>query len=132
MQGFKKFLLRGNVVDLAIGVVIGASFSQVVNAFTTGILTPLISAIGGQPNFSSWSFRVNASKFLVGDFLNQLISFVITAAVAYFFVVVPMNKLIERMKSGKSVDPTNKRCPECLSQIPLKATRCAFCTSSLK
>jgi large conductance mechanosensitive channel len=131
MEGFKKFLLRGNVVDLAIGVIIGASFSDVVSSFVKNLLTPLIAAIGGKPDFSAVYFELGKGKFMIGDFLNQLISFAISAAVIYFFVVLPMNRLIDKMKSGKTVDPTEKACPECLSDIPLKAVRCKYCTAQL-
>lgn len=129
LQGFKQFILKGNVVDLAVGVVIGVAFGSVVTALVKDIITPIIGAFGGKPDFSSISFSINNSKFLVGDFLNALISFVIIAAVIYFFVVIPMNKLLSQMNKGKSIDPTEKKCPECLSLIPLAAKKCKFCTS---
>jgi large conductance mechanosensitive channel len=132
-QGFKQFILKGNVVDLAVGIVIGASFSAVVTALVKDLITPFISAIGGQPNFSSIYFTINHSKFMAGDFINALVAFLINAAVIYFFVVVPMNKLMERaQKNKKPIDPTTKKCTECLSVIPLDANRCAFCTSVQK
>ncbi|MGH2611797.1 MAG: large conductance mechanosensitive channel protein MscL [Rhabdochlamydiaceae bacterium] len=130
LQGFKQFILKGNVVDLAVGVVIGVAFGSVVTALVKDLITPIIGAVGGKPDFSSISFSINNSKFLVGDFLNALISFVIIAAVIYFFVVIPMNKLLAQMNKGKSVDPTEKKCSECLSLIPLPAKRCKFCTSA--
>lgn len=132
LQGFRQFILKGNVVDLAVGIIIGASFSSVVSALVKDLITPFISAIGGQPNFSSVFFTINHSKFMVGDFINALIAFLINAAVIYFFVVTPMNKFLERVnKNKKPVDPTTKKCSECLSVIPLEAKRCAFCTSVL-
>src|SRR4029077_5196536 len=127
MKGFKAFLLRGNVVDLAIAVVIGVAFGVVITAFVKALVTPLIAAIGGQPDFSSMSFTINNSKFLYGDFLNALIAFVIAAAVIYFFVVVPYTALLQRARKEPPADPTTKKCPECLSEIPIDARRCAFC-----
>lgn len=132
MKGFRDFILRGNVIDLAVAVVIGGAFGAIVNALVKDIITPLIGAIGGEPNFSNIAFSLNGSKFLVGDFLNALISFLIIASVIYFLVVLPMNALMKRLKSGEKVDPTEKTCPECFSQIPLKAKRCKYCTSKVK
>jgi len=129
MRGFKAFLLRGNVVDLAIGVVIGIAFAAVIGAFVKDLVTPLIAAIGGQPDFSSLSFTINHSKFLYGDFINAVLAFVIIAAVIYFFVVLPYTTLIERSRKEPPADPTTKKCTECLSEIPKDARRCAFCTS---
>ena len=129
MRGFKAFLLRGNVVDLAIGVVIGIAFAAVIGAFVKDLVTPLIAAIGGKPDFSTLSFTINQSKFLYGDFINALLAFVIIAAVIYFFVVVPYTTLIERSRKEPPADPTTKKCTECLSEIPKDARRCAFCTS---
>ena len=129
MRGFKAFLLRGNVVDLAIGVVIGIAFAAVIGAFVKDLVTPLIAAIGGKPDFSALSFTINQSKFLYGDFVNALLAFVIIAAVIYFFVVVPYTTLIERSRKEPPADPTTKKCTECLSEIPKDARRCAFCTS---
>jgi large conductance mechanosensitive channel len=129
LKGFKNFIMKGNVVDMAVGVVIGVAFGNVVTALVKDLVTPLIGAIGGTPNFSAISFTVNNSKFMIGEFINSLISFLTISAVIYFAVVMPMSKIIEKMKSGKSVDPTDKTCPECLSLIPLKAKRCKFCTS---
>ena len=127
MKGFKAFLLRGNVVELAIAVVIGVAFGVVITAFVKDLVTPLIAAIGGQPDFSSMSFTINNSKFLYGDFLNALIAFIIIAAVIYFFVVIPYTALMQRARKEPPADPTTKKCPECLSEIPIDARRCAFC-----
>jgi large conductance mechanosensitive channel len=129
LNGFKQFILKGNVVDLAVGVAIGVSFGAVVTALVKDVVTPIIGAFGGTPDFSSLSFSINNSKFLIGDFINALLSFIITSAVVYFFIVIPMNKLLAQMNKGKSVDPTEKSCSECLSLIPLNARRCKFCTS---
>jgi len=132
MKGFKAFLLRGNVVDLAVGVVIGAAFGAVVTAFVKDLLTPLIAAIVQKPDFSAMTFTVNGSKFLYGDFVNALISFLLIAAAVYYFVVLPVNALVARMrKAPVPADPTTKKCPECLSEIPIDARRCAFCTSPI-
>ena len=129
MRGFKAFLLRGNVVDLAVGVVIGIAFGTVITAFVKDLVTPLIAALGGKPDFGSLYFTVNSSKFLYGDFINAAIAFVIVAAVIYFFVVVPINALVERSRKEPPADPTTKKCSECLSEIPVGARRCAFCGS---
>lgn len=129
MKGFKEFLLRGNVVDLAVAVVIGAAFGAVVTALVKDLLTPLIAAIGGQPDFSALSFTINRSTFRYGDFINAVIAFVILAAVIYFLVVLPINTLIERSRREPTPDPTTKKCPECLSEIPIGASRCAYCTA---
>jgi large conductance mechanosensitive channel len=130
-SGFKQFLLRGNVVDLAVGVVVGASFGGVVTAFTKDLLTPLIAAVAGKPDFSAIQFTVNNSKFPLGDFVNALVSFVIVAAAVYYFVVLPVNALISRARKEPPADPTTKKCPECLSEIAIGAKRCAFCTTQL-
>jgi large conductance mechanosensitive channel len=129
MRGFKAFLLRGNVIDLAVGFVIGVAFSTVVTAFVKDLVTPLIAALFGKPDFGTLSFTVNSSKFLYGDFLNAVIAFVIIAAVMYFFVVTPYTALIARSHKEPPADPTTKKCTECLSEIPIDARRCAFCTS---
>jgi len=130
IKGFKEFILRGNVVDLAIAVVIGAAFGAVVTAFVADIITPIIAAIFGQPDFAGLYFTANGSKFLYGHFINAIISFLIIAAAIYFVVVVPLNKLAERKARGQApADPTTKQCPECLSDIPKEAKRCAFCAS---
>ena len=130
LGGFKKFILRGNVVDMAVGVVIGAAFASVVGALTKDLLTPLIAALVKAPDFSGLSFTLNGngSKFLYGDFINTLISFLLVAAAVYFFVVTPINALVARMrKDPEPADPTTKKCPECLSEIPIDARRCAHC-----
>ncbi len=127
MKGFKAFLLRGNVVDLAVGVVIGVAFGVVITAFVKDLVTPLIAAIGGQPDFSQMTFTINHSKFLYGDFFNALIAFLIVAVVIYFFVVMPYTAMISRARKEPPADPTTKKCTECLSEIPIDARRCAFC-----
>lgn len=126
--GFKQFLLRGNVVDMAVGVVIGAAFATVVSGFVKDLLTPSIAAIVKAPDFSSFFFTIHGSKFLYGDFVNALISFLIVAAVVYYFVVVPMNALVARAHREPPADPTTRKCPECASEIPIQARRCAYCT----
>lgn len=133
MKGFKQFLLRGNVVDLAIGVVIGAAFGNVVNSMVKGLLTPFIAAVVKQPDFSSISFTIRGSKFLFGDFVNSVVSFVIIASAVYFAVVLPMNALMAHMQlSGQPAQPSTKKCPECLSEIPIEARRCAHCTQPVR
>ncbi len=128
LSGFKQFVLRGNVVDLAVGVVIGAAFGSVVTALTKDLLTPLIAALVGKPDFSAIKFTINGSVFPVGDFINAVVSFVLIAAAVYFFVVTPINALVARMRKAPApADPTTKKCPECLSEISLDAKRCAFC-----
>jgi len=132
MKGFKEFILRGNVMDLAVAVVIGAAFTAVVTALVKDLLTPLIAAIAGAPDFSGIALTVNGSKLLIGDFLNAVIAFLMLATVVYFFVVLPMNTLMARLKRGEvAPDPTTKKCAECLSDIPIGARRCAFCTSAI-
>ncbi len=132
LQGFKKFIMKGNVVDLAVAVVMGVAFGAVVTSFVTNLLTPLISAVAGKPDFSAWKLVVGNSQFLYGDFLNALLSFLFVAAAVYFFVVLPMNTLADLHKKPEPPTvPTTKQCPECLSEIPLAARRCAFCTSLL-
>ncbi|MCS7314520.1 MAG: large conductance mechanosensitive channel protein MscL [Bryobacterales bacterium] len=127
LKGFRDFLFRGNVVDLAVAVVMGAAFGNVVNAFVKDLLTPLIAAFGGQPDFSALKFTINRSQFLYGDFLNALISFLLVGAAVYFFVVAPMNAIAARMRTETPAPPATKSCPECLSEIPLAARRCAHC-----
>lgn len=131
MKGFKQFILRGNVVDLAVGVVIGASFGTIVNSLVKDILTPFIGAIFKTPDFSGLSFTINGSIFMYGNFINALIAFVIVAFSIYFFVVTPINTLISRTRKEKPLDSTTKKCTECLSEIPLEAKKCAHCTSVL-
>lgn len=129
MKGFREFLLRGNLVDLAVAVVIGAAFGAVVTALVSDLITPLIAAIGGQPDFNNLTFTVNGSTFKYGHFINALISFLVIAAVVYFFVVNPVAKLLAYMQRNKAA--TERSCPECLSDIPIAATRCAYCTAAV-
>jgi large conductance mechanosensitive channel len=132
LKGFKEFVMRGNIIDLAVAVIIGGAFGAVVNALVRDLITPFIAAIGGKQDFSGIFFTVNGSKFMVGEFLNALTSFLIISAVIYFLVVTPMNKIMEKIKRGEKVDPTEKPCPECMSSIPIKAKRCKYCTSVVK
>jgi large conductance mechanosensitive channel len=127
---FKRFLLRGNVVDLAVAVVIGVAFTALVTSFVADLLTPLIAAIFGKPDFSTLTFTIHNSEFRYGAFINAVISFLLIAASLFYFVVVPVNALIARSRRNEApVDPTTKKCPECLSEIPIEARRCAYCTS---
>ncbi len=129
---FKQFILRGNTVELAVAVVVGAAFGTIVSALVKDLITPLIAAIGGQPDFSHLYFTINHSKFLYGDFVNAVISFLIIAAVVFFLIVQPINKLIDRVNRSKtSEEPSEKKCPQCLSDIPRAAQRCKFCTAKL-
>jgi len=129
LSGFKQFILRGNVVDLAVGVVIGAAFGSVVTAFTKDLLTPLLAALVGKPDFSAINFTLNGTPFPVGDFINAVVSFILVAGAVYFFVVTPINALIARVRKAPApADPTTKKCPECLSEIAIDARRCGFCT----
>jgi large conductance mechanosensitive channel len=127
VKGFRAFLLKGNVIELATAVVIGVAFGVVVTAFVKDLVTPLIAAIGGQPDFSTLTFTINNSKFFYGDFLNALIAFVLVSTVVYFFVIVPYTALMARSRKEPPADPTTKKCTECLSEIPIDARRCAFC-----
>src|SRR5208283_1328381 len=128
-KGFREFVLRGNVVDMAVGVVIGAAFGGIVTAFVKDLLTPLIAAIAGKPDFSAYLFEVHGSKFLYGGFLNALISFLLIAGAVYYFVVLPVNALMARMKKEPAAAaPDKKTCPECRSEIPIAARKCAYCT----
>lgn len=127
LKEFKEFLLRGNVVDLAVGVVIGAAFGTVVTALVADLLTPLIAAVAKVPDFGGLAFTLNGSAFMYGHFLNAVISFVLVAAAVFFFVVKPMNMLMARAKKNKVEDPTTKTCGECCSTIPVAAKRCANC-----
>jgi large conductance mechanosensitive channel len=131
LNDFKQFLLRGNVVDLAVAVVIGAAFGAVITALVQDLLTPLIAAIGGQQDFSALDFTINDSTFRYGDFINKVFTFVMIAAAVFFFVVVPINALIARSRKEPPADPTTRKCPECLSEIPIDARRCAFCASQV-
>lgn len=131
IKGFRDFILRGNVIDLAVAVVVGTAFSGIVNALVKDLITPLLGAAGGQPDFSNIYFTVNNSKFMIGDFLNALISFLSISIVIYFGVVLPMNKLLEHVKKGEKVEATDMVCQECLSVIPIKAKRCKYCTAQV-
>jgi large conductance mechanosensitive channel len=131
MKGFRTFILRGNVIDLAVAVVIGAAFGAVVAALVKDLITPLIAAIGGKPDFSQLTFTINKSKFFYGDFINAIIAFIIIAAVVYYLVVLPLNKLLERVTPQPKEPRPTRDCPQCLSTIPRDARRCAFCTTEL-
>jgi large conductance mechanosensitive channel len=129
--GFRKFILRGNVVDLAVGVVIGAAFGGVVQALVKDVITPLIGMFGGVPDFSAWTIVVRGSRFAIGDFINALISFILIALVVYFLVVLPVMRLMDRYKAEPQPSPT-KECPECVSKIPQAARRCPQCTAQIE
>jgi large conductance mechanosensitive channel len=131
LKDFQQFLLRGNVVDLAVGIVIGAAFGAVVTALVADLITPLIAAIFGSHDFSALTFTINGSRFLYGDFFNAVIAFVTIAAAVFFLVVRPVNALMARRRTEPPVDETTRQCPECLSEIPVGARRCAFCTSEV-
>ena len=131
LKDFRQFILRGNLVDLAVAVVIGAAFSALVAALVKDLVTPLIAAIGGKPDFSGLTFTVNDSVFRYGDFLNALIAFLLVAAVVFFLVIKPVNALLERMRTEPPVAEETRDCPECLSSIPANARRCAFCTAEV-
>lgn len=132
LQDFKKFILRGNVVDLAVAVVIGASFGAIVTGLVKDLVTPFIAAIGGKPDFSKLIFTLNGSQFKYGDFINTIMSFLIIATVVFFFVVQPLNKLVAHLKPSEDVEkPAERECPHCLSAIPVAASRCKFCTSKI-
>ena len=131
VKEFREFILRGNVVDLAVAVVIGAAFTAVVNALVKDLMTPVIAALFGKPDFSNLAFTINDSRFAYGDFLNAVLTFVLVAAALFFFVVKPVNYLMERRRTGPDVESTTRDCPECLSAIPIAAARCAFCTSEV-
>jgi large conductance mechanosensitive channel len=131
MKDFKEFLLRGNLVDVAVGIVIGVAFAALVTALVSDLITPLIAAIGGKPYFSGLSFTIHKSHFLYGAFINSLIAFVVIAAVIFYLVVKPVNALLARRKVEVPVDEQTRQCPECLSEIPVLARRCAFCTADV-
>jgi len=131
VKGFRDFILRGNVVDLAVGIMIGAAFNAVVSSLVKDLMTPLVAAIFRQPDFSKLNFTFHNSQFMYGDFLNNLISFLITAITIYFFIVLPVNRLNRRFK-GSPPPPSTKQCPECLSNIPVGAKRCAYCTAEVQ
>ena len=128
-KGFRQFLLRGNLIELAVAVVIGTAFGAMISALVRDLMTPLIAAIGGNADFSSLAFTVNSSRFLYGDFLNSVLSFVMVSGAVYFAVVVPMSRLNARRSSG--IPPATRPCPDCLSEIPSQARRCAHCTSEV-
>jgi len=131
INDFKQFLLRGNVVDLAVAVVIGAAFGAVVTALVEDLITPIIAAIVGKPDFSALDFTINDSTFRYGDFINAVTTFVLIAAAVFFFVVVPVNAFIARSRKEEPADPTTRKCPECLSEIHIEARRCAYCTTEV-
>jgi large conductance mechanosensitive channel len=132
LKGFKQFVFRGNVLDLAVAVIIGGAFGAVVTALVKDLVTPLIAAIFGKPDFSAIAFTINGSTFLIGDFINAVVAFLLIAASVYFLIVAPVNKITERLSRGQAPpDPTRKSCPECLSEVPIAARRCAFCTQPL-
>jgi large conductance mechanosensitive channel len=132
LQGFKKFVMRGNVIDLAVAFVIGGAFGKVVTALVNDILNQLIAAVVGKPDFATIAFTINGTRFPIGDFLNAAVGFLLISLAIYFFVVVPMNALTARLHRGEAPpDPTTRKCPECLSEVPIAARRCAFCTSTL-
>lgn len=132
LKGFKQFLLRGNVVDLAVAVVVGGAFGTVVTALVKGLLSPFIALLVGTPELSELTLRIGHSRFLIGEFANAVVSFVLTSAAIYFFVVTPLNVVVARLRRGEaSPDPTTKTCPECLTEVPIAARRCAACTVPL-
>ncbi len=131
LKGFKDFIMRGNVVDLAVGIVIGAAFSGVVQALVRDFITPLVSLFGGAPDFANYVWTVRDARFAVGDFVNALIAFVLIALVVYFLVVLPVNRLMDRFKTEEAPVARTRECPECLSKIPAAARRCAFCATEL-
>jgi large conductance mechanosensitive channel len=131
MKDFKEFILRGNLVDMAVGIVVGLAFAAVVTALVADLVTPLIAAIGGKADFGSLAFTVNKSRFAYGDFIDALISFLLIAAVVFFLIVKPVNALLARRRTEPAVDSATRPCPECLSDIPSEARRCAFCTSEV-
>ena len=131
LEGFKKFILRGNVIDLAVGVIIGAAFTAIVNSLVKDLITPIFGIFGGLPDFSTWTFEINGSQFGIGNFINAVLSFLITAAVLYWFIIVPVNRLMDLRKVEEDPDTKTVTCPECRSKIPETARRCPFCTTVL-
>ena len=132
LKGFKQFVFRGNVLDLAVAVIIGGAFGAVVTALVKDLVTPLIAAIFGKPDFSAIAFTINGSTFLIGDFINAVVAFLLIAASVYFLIVAPVNKITERLSRGQAPpDPTRKSCPHCLSEVPIAARRCSFCTQPI-
>ena len=132
LNDFKQFLLRGNFVDTAVGLVMALAVFAVVTALIKDLITPIIAAMAGKPDFSALTFEINKSAFMYGDFINALITFFLTAAAMFFFVVVPMNALLARARKEPPADPTTRKCPECMSEIPVDARRCAFCASEVR
>ena len=131
-KGFRQFVFRGNVLDLAVAVLVGGAFGAVVTALVKDLVTPLIAALFGKPDFSAIAFTINQSTFLVGDFVNAVVSFLLIASAIYFLIIVPVNAMTERLSRGQAPpNPTRKSCPECLSEVPIAARRCAFCTQPL-
>jgi large conductance mechanosensitive channel len=131
LQDFREFILRGNLVDLAVAFVLGVAFAAVISALVSDLITPLIAAIFGQPDFAGLSFTINKSHFLYGAFINALITFVSVALVLFFFVVKPVNALMRKYRPEPAVEETTRECPQCLSSIPKAASRCAFCTAEV-
>jgi large conductance mechanosensitive channel len=131
LKEFRQFILRGNLVDLAVAVVVGTAFTALVNSMVKSLFTPLIAAVFGSHDFGGLVFTINGSRFLYGQFINSLITFVLVATVMFFFVVKPVNTLLERFRTEPDVDHPKRECPECLSEIPVGAKRCAFCTSAV-
>lgn len=130
MGGFRKFLFRGNLIDLAVAVVIGTAFTKVITATVSDLITPIIGAFGKEPNFETLFFRINSSKFAYGDFLNNLLAFVIITATIYFVIVLPVTKMTTRLSKPQDHTTPTRECPECLSSIPAAATRCMYCTAA--
>ena len=128
---FRAFILRGSLVDLAVAVVIGTAFTAVVNALVEDLVTPLVAAIGGEPDFAGLTFEINGSEFLYGDFINAALTFLIVAAVVFFLVVKPVNALLDRFQTEQPVEEETRECPQCISRIPVRASRCGFCTSEV-
>ena len=131
LEGFRKFILRGNVMDLAVGVIIGAAFTAIVNSLVKDIITPVFGVFGGLPDFSAWVVTINGSQFGLGNFINAVLSFLITAGVLYWFVITPVNRLMDLRKVEEDPDAKTVKCPECRSKIPETARRCPFCTTVL-
>jgi large conductance mechanosensitive channel len=131
LREFRSFILRGNLVDLAVAVVVGTAFTAVVNAIVKDLVTPLIAAVGGEPNFGNLAFTINGSRFAYGDFLNALVTFLLVAAVLFFLVIKPVNALMDALRTEPEVESPTRPCPECLSQIPRAASRCMFCTTEV-
>ena len=132
LSGFKQFILRGNVVDMAVGIVIGAAFGGVVTSLVKSLIEPLIALLVGKPDYTSLAATIHGTAFPYGVFLTALVNFLLIAAAIYFFVVTPINALVARMRTAPApADPTTKKCPECLSEVPIAAKKCAFCTSAL-